>query len=95
MQPSPPHTFYLRLILLIHFPSRAYDVHCVSFSGEDTFGAIPLERHLSSLREFVVKCGMVGDAWIASLGAKSLAEERKEQLEQLPPPLEILDPPFG
>ena len=47
-----------------------------------------------SLREFVAKCGMMVDAWVARRGAKSLAEERKEQIEQLPPPLKIVDPPF-
>ena len=62
-------------------------------------GKIHMERSclgdiFHSLREFVAKYGMVIDAWAASRGARSLAEERKEQIEQLPPPLEILDPPF-
>ena len=39
--------------------------------------------------------------WVVSIchkeeaGGPMLAEERKEQLEPLPPPFEIMDPPFA
>ena len=28
------------------------------------------------------------------IGGSTLSEERKEQIEQLPPPIKIIDPPF-
>ena len=38
---------------------------------------------------------MGGDAWVVHHGGRSLSEERKELIAQLPPPLEIKDPPFA
>ena len=42
----------------------------------------------------ILRKGLKGNAGVARSGLKSLAEERKEALEQLPAPLKIVDPPF-
>ena len=53
--------------------------------------------HLSqkTCLSFTKVCWVVLDCHKEEVGGPSLAEERKEQLEQLPPPIEIIDPPFA
>ena len=56
------------------------------------FNTMHLLQETGSLIKKV--CWVVLEGHKEEAGGPSLAEERKEQLEQLPPPIDILDPPF-
>ena len=66
----------------------------ISFQGE-TILATLRKIKIPILLRSIVRKWLRSDAGIARVGGSTLAEERKVQLEQLPPPLEIIDPPFA
>ena len=90
-RPSPP-------LLLLHtyidrFLPSVPEISVISFQEEISFATLRKTQDDIFLRSMVEKW-LESDAGVARFGDLSLAEERKEQLEQLPPPLDIIDPPF-
>ena len=75
---------------LPHVP-KMFDI---SFQGEQFLATLRKIKIPILLRSLVRKW-LESDAGIARVGGSTLAEERKVQLEQLPPPLKIRDPPFA
>ena len=69
------------------------NIYMISFQGNMHMGRLRKANVHIMLRSILWR-GLKRNAGVARSGIKSLAEERKEALEQLPAPLKIMDPPF-